>query len=675
MSSEQTLNDILQHAIFDETNIMNGLDIIDGKVDDIMTNTDNVRKYNELCKSNLDSFNIKYLQLISDSNGWIQTATTNNTIVNLSQSDFTSGTYLINQPGVYRLAEDIVFNPNSRWSYDLSGNRTDTGLDWFPTPTQLVSGGGPYDDKAFRFGFFAAIVITATNVVLDLNGYTLSQHPEHALQQRFFSLIEVSSAPFPPQTGPATFSDIIYHGSNIVIRNGHLGKNSHHSIHGNDAQNMIIEDLTIENYEVAGISLNTVSNVMIKNVVLNGNNKNVPVTGNYSAGRFTRLFANKLIPTLSGATKTEGENKLAALEALMDQAFDEIIGLDGQTVNGTTTVTLFKNVARILDANSYGILLHGKFSVEEFADGSMVFNSNDLYLKDVTVRNVENNIKEIVGLGNAGAPMTGPDGAVFQIAEVVDGNGRYVGHVLSDLQLFIAEHAVTADHKGRVSITPEVVAWSKNATDIADVMTTNGYEYICNGDRMHHVNKGTLGLKLDGLNRLTLDNVTVYNIHNHSPLGSELCGPYETSHSGQGIKEGSSSGNARGVSLAACKNVCINDCTVDEIHSDNGNAIAVDIFSDSKKVEAKDVTVSNVTAGSFTLNGDNIRIWRGTSFDGSQVPYNADLPNLIPHHCGVHVCDSCQDVNLYDVTINGENWSPAYVSMHQMDIGMSTLNS
>ena len=34
-------------------------------------------------------------------------------LTELYQSDFVHGTYIIDEPGIYRLAEDISFNPNS----------------------------------------------------------------------------------------------------------------------------------------------------------------------------------------------------------------------------------------------------------------------------------------------------------------------------------------------------------------------------------------------------------------------------------------------------------------------------------------------------------------------------------------------------------------------------------
>jgi hypothetical protein len=96
----------------------------------------------------------------------------------------THRTFRIRTPGVYRLGEDISFNPNSRFA---GGNGA-------PTEEQFVA--GLYSRRAYGLGFFAAITIECSDVDLDLAGHKLEQSVEHALTQRFFSLIELADAPF-----------------------------------------------------------------------------------------------------------------------------------------------------------------------------------------------------------------------------------------------------------------------------------------------------------------------------------------------------------------------------------------------------------------------------------------------------------------------------------------------
>ena len=117
-------------------------------------------------------------------------------LVKLRQSDFNEGTYIIDTPDTYMLMEDIVFRPNG----DLDAAEPESFM--YPTDAQLAT---KYNSFAYSLGFFAAISIAVDDVVLDLNGFELKQSEEHSLMQRFFALIELGSAPFPPNTGPANF--------------------------------------------------------------------------------------------------------------------------------------------------------------------------------------------------------------------------------------------------------------------------------------------------------------------------------------------------------------------------------------------------------------------------------------------------------------------------------------
>ena len=99
-----------------------------------------------------------------------------------------NGTVRITKPGIYVLNENIIFNPNEN-------------NDFFPRMDQLsqypMGNSGP-----FHLGFFAAITIESDNVILDLNGKTITQSSLHNIEQRFYAHIELASSPFIPNQGP-----------------------------------------------------------------------------------------------------------------------------------------------------------------------------------------------------------------------------------------------------------------------------------------------------------------------------------------------------------------------------------------------------------------------------------------------------------------------------------------
>lgn len=77
-----------------------------------------------------------------------------------------------------------------------------------------------------------AIVIAADNVDLFLDGHKLEQSLAHLLMQPFFANIELSSAPFMRNFGPAQFvgeGDLFTAAKNVrIIGPGVIGRSTHH---------------------------------------------------------------------------------------------------------------------------------------------------------------------------------------------------------------------------------------------------------------------------------------------------------------------------------------------------------------------------------------------------------------------------------------------------------------
>lgn len=195
-------------------------------------------------------------------------------------ADFASGTLIIQTPGSYRLCEDIVFNP----SPPTTGSSPAEAFD----PVY----GEKYDENTYGLGFFAAIAIASDNVDIFLDGHKLEQSPAHSLMQRFYANIELTSSPFNEGVGPAQFvgdGSMFHASSNVrILGPGTLGRASHHGIHGNNNANIEIRDVTFNDFEVAAVSLNNVDGLQISDNLVQGNRKDVPVNGMFSAARFIR---------------------------------------------------------------------------------------------------------------------------------------------------------------------------------------------------------------------------------------------------------------------------------------------------------------------------------------------------------------------------------------------------
>ena len=187
----------------------------------------------------------------------------------LSNADFELGTYRIMHSGKYCLDEDIEFNPNPG-----SISNPNSQFHWLPTDDILYPGSSDLLNGAYALGFFAAIAIESSDVEIDLCGQSIAQHLHHYLQQRFFAVIEIAKSPFLEGVGPTHFGPIT-NITNIYIHNGIIGLSSHHGIHSNEANNVILDNLVIRDFEVGGIQFNGFSGVQIRNIHIGPSATNV----------------------------------------------------------------------------------------------------------------------------------------------------------------------------------------------------------------------------------------------------------------------------------------------------------------------------------------------------------------------------------------------------------------
>lgn len=273
-----------------------------------------------------------------------------NSVVEINASSFVqniNGTnydtsLIIDQPGLYKLTQNITFNPNQK------SHPTDSGD---PDPVQFANG---LDPMAFGIGFFAAIVIKAKDVIIDLNGYSISHSEAHRLQQRFFSNIELANAAFIPKQGPHDFTNRLIPAKNVWIKNGYLGKSSHHGIHGNNNENILITDIQFDDYEVAACSLNNVKGLYIDNCTAR-NSTTIPVLGSFSASRFIRPYIKRLLSSSINIT-TQLETTVSDVSSnnitipsniIGNVRLNDEISVDGQARGNVSNINYVDSVVTI----------------------------------------------------------------------------------------------------------------------------------------------------------------------------------------------------------------------------------------------------------------------------------------------------------------------------------------
>jgi hypothetical protein len=576
-------------------------------------------------------------QLETKLNRLVTSAEGRNAVVVLSQADFTDGTYVISTPGVYRLSETVTFNPNNLAQIQVG---TPTATSWDAggvLPTQLVSGGGSYDDRAYALGFFAAIAITCQDVVIDLNGYTLEQSKEHALLQRFYANIELSDQPFIGTQGPNDFGPKLDKASNCFIVNGTIGRSCHHGIHGNGNNKIFLDNLTFDDFEVAAIALNGAKDVSITNCVVSKSRTDVPVLGTFSAARFLRPYIDKLVEVgYSGVLNAGGVDKTVSvikdeLKTSMNNVHSDIVSSDSPTISKETHLPewkLFHNAAGVIDGNCYGILTNSLgAAVNGFPNQYVVNKCQNVYMNNVTVNNLKGNIREVLALPavptqvnnsyGGGSIQNDPIGAVFQTQNKdADGNWvtatdgiTYVGNVVSNAQAMLAKAILeganlTPLNVSRNSITTATLNWVGNSIPLTDVV--NNLEFKCNGDAMFHVNKGVIGFKLDATDYIYMNNCRSVNVSNIGTIGSSLCAADYKNKVGKSHPSATYYGycgaNTRGWSFSSSSHVTLDSCGAVNISSSYGSAYGFDVHQHGNDIEFLNCEATEIHAGNADGN-------------------------------------------------------------------------
>ena len=579
----------------------------------------------------------------------------------LGQADFEDGTLLITEPGRYRLTEDISFNPHPVGSLGDDGVTVlDAYTAGLPFPSQFGGGPGQYDPAAFGLGFYTAIAISADGVTLDLNGHTIAQHPEHALLQRFFAVIETADRPFIPGQGPHGFGATIASATNLIIENGTIGLSSHHGIHGNGNQNVTIENVDFVDFEVGAIALNGVQGLKVKNSTAR-NREDLPVIGTFSNARFIAPYVDHLVSEGSVTTLTvqgvalSASDIQAALRASVNAVFEDVI-TDGagfiDPVEHPDDYALYHNQHGVIDGNSYGYLVNPIGVAVNGFPSRPAEPSRDIVFRNVKILRQRAFVNEVVAIKQNGGAATDPIGAVFMLKNTNPDTGApvtvssnddsvatYRGNALANAQALVAKAAHNGEFESsrldvsRLNITPTVVGWIESEGVLADLVPTPS-DYLCNGDTMFHVNKGVIGFKIDGAAGVRMFDTSANNLVNLGPQGTSLCGAYTKSHPAATL-EGYGGAAVRAYTFAGSTGVRLRDASAENLSSLGGSISGCEILTDSDSIRIKDCEVRDVEAGLGFVD-------------------EAGSPNEVPNASGVRVRpDVGADVRLRNVRLEG----------------------
>merc|ERR1719242_1463836 len=585
--------------------------------------------------------------------------------VELSQKDFVEGTYRIVHPGTYILIEDIVFDFNApptelQQDEDWSPNEfIDGDIWWWPRKDQEdeYPGASTYFNP-YTLGFFAGISVETSDVVIDLNGFSLRMSDAFYLQQRFFSLIELANRPFAPGKGAANWGWIEKYASNVLIQNGDLGLSSHHCVHGNFLNNVIVRNVTMSQFDVAGFGCGQCVKVTLLHLDVGPQHQSIPVLGRYT-------HARAALPRLQHLAENYGEwvvpfwdrsptisSLVERLIAQMDMTYDYVINGneigedDADYTEWLEAKKLFINEAGYQDASaSYGIVFAGGAAVS--AIGTRIENEGDITISNVVVHGLRSHVMEKYKVYGASTTVTmrGFFRDTFDWEAMTDqfddlSSAKYIGNAWEDIMMAtVLNDDISADWSFlyTTQIEDYVKEWvmsgdgSENGADLERWLDVH-----CGTDIQVHSVKGAIGVRVDGADNLQVDNLRIFDILSTTELGSMRCGEYDAPMiAGEEvyIQPGFNGHRVHGLTTVYTNGV-LKDVEIENVRSNYGNAYGLRVF-DGCDIELQgDVHVSDIFAG--------------IAFDSNEMDMRfmlSSLTNPLPRACGVYLYSDADNVH------------------------------
>lgn len=422
---------------------------------------------------------------------------------------------------------------------------------------------------SLRYGFFGGILIIGEDIEFNLLGHEIKMSPKFSLQQRFFSILELTNSPFPLGSGlPLSMTKEKFKtGKGIYIHNGRLGLSSHSSIHGNENRNIILSKLKMYDFEVGGIMLNGGKQISICKCNIGPNFQNLWVNAKFSAATQLIHHFYNVIPQNRKKSKDFLE-----LEENIEKTFS------AKKIEDVPL--LFRNEKKVIDGTVYGISLH-KSGIAVGGHGEVLPNEKEHFgfhftIKNVSIENLVGNVEEKKSYLYHGKPLRDISGQIIDIKDDIN----YLVKTQLETKEWLENYV---DFQSSFYIPDDFykISIENNTEKIKDYIKNN-FQIKLGRDIMLHVNKGVIGLRLDGINATRMENISIENINNISSSSSDNSKNLILSNM-EDLKE------YTGNDTIAC---CINNCqdiqgklfTIENIISKNGTSYGMIIMNLSKHV-------------------------------------------------------------------------------------------
>ena len=494
---------------------------------------------------------------------------------------------IIDKPGLYTISDniEIEFNPP------------------YPSYQEIQ------DLPSLRYGYFAGIIIVGENITIDMKGFMIKMSSKYALQQRFFSIFELTNSPFPFQDGlPLSITKEQWKtSSNITIKNGNIGRSSHTGIHGNNNTNINLYSLNIFDFEVGGIMMNGAMDLNIHCCDIGPNFKNLWVNAKLSAAQQLLHFLENVIPQKT----PHSQNVLNLQKEIQKTIF-------ATSLNEVPII--FRNEKLVSDGTVYGISLHksgvaigGHSLPNENTTNTIV--SKSCSIKNITIHDLKGDVDEktsYVAKSN-GKVLRDVAGQIIDLEYLLKTNKiDPLMKVQMESSQWVKNYPLV---KTTFFVPNEIIEWCLNESDDLNVLQDLINALLkpkMGRDIMIHINKGVIGLRLDSLKCVTMESITLTNIEN--------------------------------IALHQIDNTqhLISAMVEDNLKEYAGNDTLAITFSNVNHAKIEKIKIENVLSNAGTAYG--ILIMNGSQNICSQNN-TINLSEKNKKNCGILVQDSCKNIN------------------------------
>lgn len=488
-------------------------------------------------------------------------------IISLSQKDFDQGTYRIRNSGRYILSQGIIFSPSNN--------------------AQAPPG----------TGWFAAMTIETSNVIVDLNGFTLEASLEflQSHTESIFALIELGNSPFPGDIdgdgfgtmGTAFPEDSSYQSaSNLIIENGTLKRSTHWGIHGNNNSNLTLRNLKIRDWEVAGISLNALQGGYFKDLVILGCEHQITVKSIITSYNRTKDILQNLLK------KQESEEIRKEIEYFLQEV----------NLFYKSRPNLFRSPLAYPDGSNYGILITNgqgtnlilslSLNQDDLDSGQIVSNGycpHCIKLENVRVRNIQVNAIETVAIGSLISEAE-PYGHLINLAplgffgllrwsDAFDSSGNFNPNPFLQAQAYAALYLLQQNPEEQDLFPDNILYLLQSLVEKSSRLFFEHAQPIFGRNFTLIENKGAFGIRIDCSRHIILNNCSVRNIINRGERGATL----ETIPGGDRYKAQWApryiGNDIRGFEFSLVEDLRLINCRVAKCLSQNGDAYGFDLMS------------------------------------------------------------------------------------------------